>query len=142
MYDPRSLATVWVVDEVTGDYLAVPYRVPRADMTLAESEAARRRLQTLQAADRTEARLFENVLQLRAIEERGRTATVRMKAERSRHAARPCNRHSQTALLRHPVPARSGQLLRRRLTSQLRWKDELAAAKGCGPECDGAAGLN
>jgi hypothetical protein len=27
VYDPRSLATVWVVDEVTGDTIAVPYRV-------------------------------------------------------------------------------------------------------------------
>jgi putative transposase len=88
VYDPRSLATVWVVDDVTGDYVAVPYRVPRADMTLAESEAARRRLQALKAADRTEARLFETVLQIRAVEERGRTATSRMKAERSRQARR------------------------------------------------------
>lgn len=88
VYDPRSLATIWVVDDVTGEYIAVPYRVPRADMTLAESEAARERLQLLKAADRTEARLFENVLQVRAIEERGRTATARMKAERSRQARR------------------------------------------------------
>jgi putative transposase len=58
VYDPRSLATVWVVDEATGGYIALPYRVPRADMTLAESEAARRQLQALKAADRTEARLF------------------------------------------------------------------------------------
>jgi putative transposase len=88
VYDPRSLATVWVVDDATGDYIAVPYRVPRADMTLAESEAARRRLQTLKAADRTEARLFEIVRQVRAVEERGKTATARMKAERSRQARR------------------------------------------------------
>ena len=88
VYDPRSLATVWVVDDATGDYIAVPYRVPRADMTLAESEAARQRLQALKAEDRTEARLFETVLQVRAVEERGRTATTRMKAERSRQARR------------------------------------------------------
>jgi len=88
VYDPRSLATVWVVDDVADGYIAVPYRVPRADMTLAESEAARRRLQSLKAADRTEARLFETVLQVRAVEERGRTATSRMKAERSRQARR------------------------------------------------------
>jgi hypothetical protein len=42
VYDPRSLAMVWVVDDASGRYIAVPYRVPRADMTLAESEAARR----------------------------------------------------------------------------------------------------
>jgi putative transposase len=88
VYDPRSLATIWVVDDVTGEYIAVPYRVPRADMTLAESEAARQRLQALKAADRTEARLFENVVQVRAIEEHGRSATARMKAERSRQARR------------------------------------------------------
>jgi hypothetical protein len=84
VYDPRSLATVWVVDDATGGYIAVPYRVPRADMTLAESEAARRQLRALKAADRTEARLFERVLQVRAIEQEGRTTTSRMKAERSR----------------------------------------------------------
>ena len=49
VYDPRSLSTIWVVDDVTGDTIAVPYRVPRADMTLAESVAARQRLQA--AAD-------------------------------------------------------------------------------------------
>ena len=92
VYDPRSLATVWVVDDVTDEYIAVAYRVPRPDMTLVESEAARRRLQALKAADRTEARLFENVLQIRAIEERGRTATLRMKAERSRQARRSASR--------------------------------------------------
>ena len=95
VYDPRSLATIWVVDDVTGDYMAVPYRVPRADMTLAESVAARQRLQALKAADRTEARLFENVLQVRAIEERGRTVTARMKAERSRQARRAALRPTQ-----------------------------------------------
>ncbi len=88
VYDPRSLATVWVLDDAAGTYIAVPYRVPRADMTLAESEAARRQLQALKAADRTEARLFETVLRVRAVEERGRSATSRMKAERSKQARR------------------------------------------------------
>jgi putative transposase len=96
VYDPRSLATIWVVDDVTGEYVAVPCRVPRADMTLAESEAARQRLQALKAADRTEARLFENVLEVRAIEEHGRTATARMKAERSRQARRAALRPIQS----------------------------------------------
>jgi hypothetical protein len=47
IYDPRSLATVWVIDDATGEYNAVPCLVPRADMTLAESEAARRQLRAL-----------------------------------------------------------------------------------------------
>lgn len=43
VYDPRSLTHVWVVDETTGEYLPpAPYRVPHPDMTLAESEEARR----------------------------------------------------------------------------------------------------
>ncbi len=92
VYDPRSLATIWVVDDATGEYIAVPYRVPRADMTLAESQAARQQLKALKAADRTEVRLFESVLQVRAIEERGRTATTRMKAERSRQARRAASK--------------------------------------------------
>jgi putative transposase len=108
VYDPRSLATVWVVDEATGEYIAVPYRVPRADMTLAESEAARRQLHALKAADRTEARLFETVLRVRAVEEHGRTATSRMKAERSRQARRaasaPTARGYADAPLSSPNP--------------------------------------
>jgi putative transposase len=88
VYDPRSLATVWVIDDEDGEYVSVPYRVPRADMTLAESVAARRKRQALKAEDRTETRLFEAVSQVRAVEERGRTATSRMKAERSRQARR------------------------------------------------------
>ena len=43
VYDPRSLSTVWVVDDATGDSIVVPYRIPHADMTLAESETARQR---------------------------------------------------------------------------------------------------
>ena len=88
VYDPRSLATIWIADAGSGDYIAVPYRVPRPDMTLAESAAARRALQSSKAADRTETRLFDNVQQVRAIEERGRTATARMKDERSKQARR------------------------------------------------------
>jgi putative transposase len=107
VYDPRSLATVWVVDDVSSEYIAVPYRIPRPDMTLAESEAARRRRQALKAADRTEARLFENVLQIRTIEERGRTTTSRMKAERSRQARRSASRSTipAGASSTHPTAA-------------------------------------
>jgi putative transposase len=104
VYDPRSLATVWVVDDASSRYIAVPYRVPRADMTLAESEAARRQLQALKAADRTEARLFETVLQVRAIEERGRTTTARMKAERTRQARRAA---ADTAARNHVATQKS-----------------------------------
>ncbi len=88
VYDPRSLAQVWIVDETTGDYIAVPYRVPHPDMTLAQSEEARRRLQALKAQDRTERRLFENLAEIRAIEAGARSATCRRKAERSRQAAK------------------------------------------------------
>jgi putative transposase len=87
-YDPRSLATIWVLDEVSGDYIAVPYRVPHPDMTLAESEAARRRLLALKAADRTERRLFNNLATIRAIEAQAKTMTERRKAERTRLARR------------------------------------------------------
>ena len=87
VYDPRSLATVWVVDDATGDYIAVPYRVPRADMTLAESDAARRRLQALKAADRTEARLFETCAA--GPRHRGSAAEPRRRAMKAeRHARR------------------------------------------------------
>jgi putative transposase len=88
VYDPRSLAAVWVVDEDTGDYIAVPYRVPHPDMTLAESEAARRRLRLLKAADRTERRLFDNLAAIRAIEAAAKTLTERRRAERTRQARR------------------------------------------------------
>jgi putative transposase len=88
VYDPRSLATVWVLDEATDDYVAVPYRVPHPDMTLAESEEARRRLLALKAADRTERRLFDNLAAIRAIEAQAKTTTARRKAERTRQARR------------------------------------------------------
>ena len=88
VYDPRSLAQVWVLDETTETYLAVPTRVPRPDMTLAQSEASRRALQASKARDRTEGRLFENVAKIKAIEAAAQTATTRRKAERSRQAAR------------------------------------------------------
>ncbi len=88
VYDPRSLARVWVLDETTGDYIAIPYRVPHPDMTLAQSGEARRRLQALKAQDRTERRLFDNLAEIRAIEASARTATTRRKAERTRQAGR------------------------------------------------------
>ena len=88
VYDPRSLATIWVLDETSGDYIAVPYRVPHPDMTLAESEEARRRLLALKAADRTERRLFDNLATIRAIEAQAKTMTARRKAERTRQARR------------------------------------------------------
>ena len=88
VYDPRSLAQVWVLDETTETYLAVPTRVPRPDMTLAQSEASRRALQASKAQDRTEDRLFENVAKIKAIEAAACTATTRRKAERSRQAAK------------------------------------------------------
>jgi putative transposase len=86
VYDPRSLARVWLLDEATDDYIAVPYRIPHSDMTLAESEEARRRMQASRAQDRTERRLFENLAEIRAIEEQARSATSRRKAERTRLA--------------------------------------------------------
>jgi putative transposase len=86
VYDPRSLARVWLLDAVTGDYIAVPYRVPHPDMTLAESQEARGRMRASRAQDRTERRLFENLAEIRAIEEQARSATSRRKAERTRLA--------------------------------------------------------
>ncbi len=88
VYDPRSLAQVWVLDESTDAYVAVPTRVPRPDMTLAQSEASRRALHASKSQDRTEERLFENVAKIKSIEAAALTATTRRKAERSRHAAK------------------------------------------------------
>jgi hypothetical protein len=86
VYDPRSLARIWVMDEATGDYIAVPYRMPHPDMTLAESMEARRRLHVLKAADRNERRLFDNLEAIRGIEAQAKTTTARRKAERTRQA--------------------------------------------------------
>ena len=101
VYDPRSLATVWVMDEVSGNYIAVPYRVPHPDMTLAESEEARRRMRALKAADRTERRLFDNLAAIRAIEAQAKTTTARRKAERTRQAGNGAGE----AAMRLPRPA-------------------------------------
>lgn len=86
VYDPRSLARVWLLDDATDDYIAVPYRIPHPDMSLAESEEARRRMQASRTQDRTERRLFESLAEIRAIEEQARSATSRRKAERTRLA--------------------------------------------------------
>lgn len=86
VYDPRSLARIWLLDDATDDYIAVPYRIPHPDMTLTESEEARRRMRASRAQDRTERRLFENLAEIRAIEEQARSATSRRKAERTRLA--------------------------------------------------------
>ena len=88
VYDPRSLAQVWVQDEATGAYIVVPYRTPHPDMTLAESEAARARLRSLRTADRTEGRLFESLAGIRRIEAEATTATARKRAERAREGQR------------------------------------------------------
>lgn len=86
VYDPRSLARVWVLDERTDAYVAVPTRMPRPDMTLAQSEASRRALHASKSQDRIEERLFENVAKIKSIEAAALTATTRGKAERSRQA--------------------------------------------------------
>jgi putative transposase len=88
VYDPRGLARVWLLDETTDAYIAVPYRVPHPDMTLAQSQEARRRMRASRAQDRTERRLFENLVEIRAIEEQARSATSRRKAERTRQAGK------------------------------------------------------
>jgi putative transposase len=88
VYDPRGLARVWLLDETTDGYIAVPYRVPHPDMTLAQSQEARRRMRASRAQDRTERRLFENLAEIRAIEEQARSATSRRKAERTRQAGK------------------------------------------------------
>ena len=86
VYDPRSLAQVWVLDEATDEYLVVPYRIPRSDMTLAESQAARQALHDARLRDRTENRLFDNLAKIRTIEQGARTRTARHRAERAHQA--------------------------------------------------------
>ena len=104
VYDPRSLAGVWLLDDATDDYIAVPYRIPHPDMTLAESEEARRRMRAPRTQDRTERRLFENLAEIRAIEEQARSATSRRKAERTRLANKAA-RESATGKPGESVPA-------------------------------------
>jgi putative transposase len=108
-YDPRSLAQVWILDETTDQYLVVPTRVPRPDLTLAQSEASRHALHASRARDRTEDRLFENLAKIKAIETAARTATIRRKAERSRQAAQGAReaglaRTETTSASARPVP--------------------------------------
>jgi hypothetical protein len=80
VYDPRSLALVWVLDEATDDYIPIPYRVPHPDMTLAQRSAARGARHASRTRDRTEPRLFENLSDIRAIEATAKSATARRKA--------------------------------------------------------------
>lgn len=80
VYDPRSLANVWMLDETSDNYIAMLTRLPRLDMTLAQSAAARQALQACKAQDRTEDRLFENLAQIRSIEAAAHGNTTRRKA--------------------------------------------------------------
>lgn len=93
VYDPRSLAQIWVADETTGEYIAISYRSPHPDMTLAESEALRSSFHAAKAQDRGETRLFDNLAETRAIVENARSATMRRKAERTRQAHRQAAEH-------------------------------------------------
>ena len=107
VYDPRSLARVWILDEFTDDYIPIPYRVPHPDMTLAQSAAARGALHASRARDRTEPRLFENLSDIRTIEATAKSATARRKAERTRQAmqsARDGATPSPTADAIKPAP--------------------------------------
>jgi len=88
VYDPRSLKQVWVADEITGDYITVPYRIPHPDMTLAESVAARAVFGRSKARDRTEQRLFDNLAEIRATVAWAKSTTSRRKAERTVQANR------------------------------------------------------
>src|SRR5208337_4689759 len=68
------------------------------------SEEARRRMRASRAQDRTERRLFENLAEIRAIEEQARSATSRRKAERTRLANKAA-RESATGKPGESVPA-------------------------------------
>ena len=57
-------------------------------MTLAQSVAARQAFRASAARDRTERRLFENLAEIRIIEESAKSATSRRRAERTRQARR------------------------------------------------------
>jgi putative transposase len=87
-YDPRSLAQVWLLDEATDFYIVVPTRACRPDLTLAQSEEARRELKNSKAEDRNEERLFENLAKIKSIEAEALTATTRRRAERSVQASK------------------------------------------------------
>jgi len=108
VYDPGSLARVWVLDDATDEYIVVPYRIPRPDMTLAQSVAARQALQASRLQDRTEQRLFDIMAQIQAIEEKARTRTARHKAERSFQARRASRKPSdQSATAGDDSPTKS-----------------------------------
>lgn len=98
VYDPRSLRQVWIADEVSGEYIAVPYRIPHPDMTLAESVEARSAFHEAKARDRTERRLFENLSETRAIVAQAKSKTTRRKAERTFQAAKNVQDRSLPAM--------------------------------------------
>ena len=97
-----ALARVWLLDDVTDDYIAVPYRIPHPDMTLAESQEARRRMRASRAQDRTERWVFENLAEIRAVEEQARSATSRRKAERTRLANKVAREPARQAWRERP----------------------------------------
>jgi putative transposase len=121
VYDPRSLARVWVLDETTDKYIQIPYRVPHPDMTLAQSMAARGALHASRVRDRTEPRLFENLACIRTIQATAKSATAGRKAERTRQAMRSARDGPVEApaadtvkpadAAAHPLPAWTGTVI-------------------------------
>jgi putative transposase len=107
VYNPNSLAQIWVADETTGEYLAVPYRLPHPDMTLAESVALRSSLHASKARDRGEARLFENLAETRAIVAKAKSTTMRRKAERAYQARQAAQEPVTKPALTKSLPAKS-----------------------------------
>ena len=105
VYNPNSLAQIWVADETTGEYLAVPYRLPHPDMTLAESAELRSSLHAGKARDRGEARLFENLAETRAIVAKAKSTTMRRKAERARQARQATQEPVTKPALTKSIPA-------------------------------------
>jgi putative transposase len=107
VYDPRSLAKIWVLDETSDHYIPVPTRLPRPDMTLAQSAAARQALQACKAQDRTEDRLFENLVQIRSIEAAAHSKTTRRKAERTRQASKAARENGGAVRAEGPISAQT-----------------------------------
>lgn len=107
--DPRDMSTLYFYDPEVKDYFRIPYRdTARPPMSIWEFREARRRLEKQGVKDINEALIFESYEQMRAIEERARTETKRVRREHERRKHHERNEKPKTSYDKIPAPTGTG----------------------------------
>lgn len=107
--DPRDISTLYFYDPEVKDYFRIPYRdTARPPMSIWEFSEARRRLEKQGVKDINEALIFESYEQMRAIEERARSETKRIRREEQRRRHHERNDKPKTSSDKTLMPTEAG----------------------------------